>query len=235
MPEHQDTTLSPGTTYYYRVIALNSAGESVPSEVIEVRTPSGLPAAPANLTARAISSISIELSWDVSTGTTTYKLQRAASLTGAYSTISTTSETAHLDTGLASGTTYFYRVIASNISGDSGPSNVASATTFQVSGGNCPSSAIKVNPGDNIEQILSSAPLNADVCIAPGTYRGFFIRPRNGISIFVHLTAQEAHALYNVLAGIMRRGAARCLCLRFSALRRGLDGHSVLCSHGRFN
>jgi hypothetical protein len=29
MPEYQDSTLSPGTTYYDRVVAVNSAGEVV--------------------------------------------------------------------------------------------------------------------------------------------------------------------------------------------------------------
>jgi fibronectin type 3 domain-containing protein len=37
--------------------------------------------------------------------------------------------TSHSDTGLASGTTYHYRVVATNIGGDSPPSPVATATT----------------------------------------------------------------------------------------------------------
>ncbi len=42
--------------------------ESVASQPISVTTPSGIPAAPGNFTASAISSISIQLNWDVSTG-----------------------------------------------------------------------------------------------------------------------------------------------------------------------
>lgn len=39
VPEHLDSSLSPGTTYYYRVVALNFSGkESAASEVISVTT-----------------------------------------------------------------------------------------------------------------------------------------------------------------------------------------------------
>lgn len=57
-------------------------------------------------------------SWDLSTGATSYILQRSTDqLT--YSTIATVSVTSYLDTAVTVGTQYFYQVSATNISGTS--------------------------------------------------------------------------------------------------------------------
>ena len=194
MPEHQDTTLSPATTYFYRVTALNSAGESAPSTVLSVATPSGLPAVPTGFTATAVSTTTITLAWNASTGATSYKLQRSASPTGTFTTITTSAETSFMNTGLTPAITYYYRVLATNSAGDSVPSSVSSATTLQDApppppppgpgpGGTCPSGSIKVNPGDNIKSIIQGASSGQTICIAPGTYQGTFITPPNGVSI----------------------------------------------------
>jgi chitodextrinase len=94
------------------------------------------PSAPTNLTANAVSTSQINLSWTASTdnvGVTGYFVERCqgagcttftqvASVTGTVTTYS--------DTGLASNTTFTYRVRATDAAGNLSPySNVASATT----------------------------------------------------------------------------------------------------------
>ncbi len=91
-----------------------------------------VPATPSNLTATAISSSHIDLSWtDNSAGETGFKIERKTGASGTYSQIATVDAnvTTHSDTGLDPATTYYYRVRAYNTAGDSGYSNEASATT----------------------------------------------------------------------------------------------------------
>jgi predicted phage tail protein len=60
-----DTTVAPGSTWHYRVIAINAIGPSAASAVAFATTPLSLPpAAPTNLVAKAVSRSSIVLTWD---------------------------------------------------------------------------------------------------------------------------------------------------------------------------
>ncbi|HYS84843.1 MAG TPA: fibronectin type III domain-containing protein [Bradyrhizobium sp.] len=90
-----------------------------------------VPAAPTNLVATAVSGSQINLSWtDNSTNETSFKIERKTGSGGTYSQIATvgTNVTTFSNTSLAAGTTYFYRVRASNSSGNSAYTNEASAT-----------------------------------------------------------------------------------------------------------
>jgi fibronectin type 3 domain-containing protein len=128
---YADTGLAAGTTYFYRVVATNTGGDSAPSTVGSATTLPTPPPAPTGLTAAAASSTEIALSWSDVSGETGYKIQRSADGTSGWTQIGTTGQnvTSYADTGLAAGTTYFYRVVATNTGGDSAPSTVASATT----------------------------------------------------------------------------------------------------------
>ncbi len=99
------------------------------------------PAAPSNLSANALSSSSIGLSWtDNSNNETQFKIERKIGAGGTYGQITTVGAgvTTFTDTGLSPSTTYYYRVRASNSAGDSAYSNEANATT-QSAGGGLPS------------------------------------------------------------------------------------------------
>jgi hypothetical protein len=94
-----------------------------------------LPNAPTNLTATAVSKSQINLSWtDNATNEDGFKIERCKGSTCTnYTQIATVGAnvTSYSNTGLARRTTYCYRVRAYNASGNSGYSNVASATTLR--------------------------------------------------------------------------------------------------------
>lgn len=141
----QDAGLAAGTAYYYRVRATGRATTSPYSAVAGATTPFGVaptppptplptpvptPAAPSALTAAAVSSTQIDLSWaDNSSNETGFKVERAPAAGGPWAQIGTTAGAAFASTGLTGSTTYFYRARAYNGSGDSAYSNTASATT----------------------------------------------------------------------------------------------------------
>jgi hypothetical protein len=92
-----------------------------------------VPAAPSGLAVSAASSSQLNLTWTDVASETSYKIQR--SIDGvSFTQIATTSAgvTSYSNTGLTASTKYYYRVIASNSVGDSGFSNIASATTLSA-------------------------------------------------------------------------------------------------------
>jgi len=123
-----DTGLNPSTPYYYRVRAFNGSGDSAYSNVANARTFDPIPAPPTGLTATAKAG-QVFLAWNVAQGATSYNVKRATTSGGPYATIVTGfTLTNYTDASVISGTAYYYVVTAVNVSGESGPSNEASAT-----------------------------------------------------------------------------------------------------------
>jgi cellulose 1,4-beta-cellobiosidase len=97
------------------------------------------PPAPTGLTATAVSSSQINLSWTASSGATSYKVKRATVNGGPYTTIAIGVTTTYSDTGLAASTTYYYVVSVVNSSGESANSTqvfVVVAPVYYPSFGN---------------------------------------------------------------------------------------------------
>ena len=111
---YTNTGAKAGTTYYYKVKAVNSAGESAYSNVVSGR------ATVTTLTmGHSATSGKPMLTWNAVSGATSYKVYRANSKNGAYSVINTTKALTYTNTGAALGTTYYYKVEALNAAGKS--------------------------------------------------------------------------------------------------------------------
>src|SRR5258708_2423819 len=88
------------------------------------------PAAPTGLTATAVSSSQINLSWTASSGAASYNVLRSTTNGGPYSSVATgVASTSYSDSGLAASTTYYYVVQAVNSIGTGVNSAQANATT----------------------------------------------------------------------------------------------------------
>ncbi len=127
-----DTSVAAGTQYSYTVLAMDNAGnKSAQSAAVTVTTPfsadSIAPSAPLTLTATAISSTAITLSWQPSTDNVAvagYRLYRDGAQVGSTTSLSYT------DSGLSPVTTYTYTIAAYDASGNvSAQSQQASFTT----------------------------------------------------------------------------------------------------------
>ena len=112
---YSNTGLAAGTTYSYRVSAYNSAGSSASSNSASATTQVMAPTAPSNLSATAVSASQINLSWnDNSNNETGFKLEHWTGSEWAQIAQLGANVTSYPNTGLAAGTTYFYRVSAYN-------------------------------------------------------------------------------------------------------------------------
>ena len=96
-------------------------------------TPPTPPAAPSGLTATALSTTQIRINWtDNANNETGFQIDRSPNGTSGWTQIATVGNNivTYTNTGLTTGTAYYYRVRATNAGGTSADSNVATATTL---------------------------------------------------------------------------------------------------------
>src|SRR5262249_1986017 len=121
-----DTSVTNGTTYYYKVSALNSLGESVPSNELSAK-PATVPGAPTLTSAsNGTSGDTLALNPPAAHGGSTvtgYKVYRGTSSGGETLLTTVGSVTSWTDTNVTNGSTYYYKVSALNAIGEGARSN----------------------------------------------------------------------------------------------------------------
>ena len=130
------SNLTDGSTYYFSITAYDTSGNescfsSQVSKLIPASSDVSAPTVPTGLTASAVSSSQISLSWAASTdntGVTGYKIYRGGVQ------IATSATNNYVDTGLSPSTAYSYAVSAYDAAGNnSSQSSSVSATTLAAS------------------------------------------------------------------------------------------------------
>jgi fibronectin type 3 domain-containing protein len=128
---YTDTGLTNGVGYFYRVTAVNAAGDSALSNELAA-TPATVPGAPTVNSATA-GNAGVTVSWSAPTSTggaavVGYRIYRSTS-SGAETFLATLQNvTTYTDTRLTNGVTYYYKVGAVNGVGEGALSNEVAAT-----------------------------------------------------------------------------------------------------------
>ncbi len=119
-----DSTATPGTVYYYGVVAADILGDLSPMSGLASTTSPTAPQAPDNLVAKVVSISSLKLTWSASIGgglpIRNYTLFRGTS-PGNLAQIALLTKTSYIDSALAPGTAYFYALQAADTGGDLSP------------------------------------------------------------------------------------------------------------------
>ena len=129
-----NTGAKDGVTYYYKVKAVNSAGESAYSNIVsgQNKAVTPKPSAPVVKIGNSSTSGKPMLTWNAVSGATFYKVYRATSQNGTYSLLGTVTATSYINTGAKDGVTYYYKVKAVNSAGESAYSNTVSGQSKSV-------------------------------------------------------------------------------------------------------
>ena len=123
-----NTGAAVGTTYYYKVRALNVDGAAgAYSSTVSGAAKAVAPAAP-TVTMTYSDNGKPKLTWSAVSGAASYRVYRSESRGTGYSLLGTTTSTSYVNTGAAVGKTYYYRVKAVNSAGTSAYSNIVSGT-----------------------------------------------------------------------------------------------------------
>jgi len=188
---YTDTGLSPGTTYYYKVEAINSYGITSSSSTVSAQTYAS--SSFSDFRAEATGANQVYLSWPSVTSASYYRISRSTSNSGSYSLLTMSNSNNYTDSNVLTGITYYYKLEAINSAGaiiqtwtastipGSGSSQAASdrlagANRYETSkkisaaGWNTSYYAVLVS-GENYPDALCSAPLaykyNAPILLTP--------------------------------------------------------------------
>ena len=202
---YSDTGLKEKTTYKYKLVAVDNAGNiSAPTAEIAVLTKEAPPkpdttppTQPAGLTALSKTYKEIDLSWTASTdsggsGLTNYKIYRDGKLINTISSANLN----YADMGLSAGKTYSYKVSAVDGAKNESPASaVASARTLNINGddiynNNCASCHQALA---RIPKSYNSSDISAAVLSVQDMKNRFSVK--NGTQDIVTLSQEELDAL----------------------------------------
>jgi len=129
---YTNSSLTNGTTYFYRVAATTAIGTGIQSDEASAKPAPQAPSAITALTAATSSTAGVKLSWKApsSNGSaiTGYRIYRGTSAGTETFLVQIAATTSWTDTGTTPGIQHYYRIAAVNAIGEAPLSNEASAT-----------------------------------------------------------------------------------------------------------
>ena len=148
---YTNTGAKSGTTYYYKVRAING-NTAANSSFSTVKSMTCDCAQPVVTISTVASSGKIKLSWKAVDGATKYEVYRATSKTGTYTKLITTTETTYTNTSAKAGTTYYYKVkaITSKSAASSAFSEIKSMTC------DLPQPTVKITTSNGVPKLTWS-------------------------------------------------------------------------------
>jgi hypothetical protein len=165
-----ETDITNSAMVFIRVSAVNARGEGAKSSVVSVfiqGTGGGgggsKPSAPSGLSAAAISSTSINLTWNSVSDATGYYIYVSNSAFSGFTRGFISQTNSYTVTGAEAGTTYYFKVTAVNANGESGDSNVASATTLGGGGPVVSVTSVNVTPSTLSLNAGTTGTINATI------------------------------------------------------------------------
>lgn len=113
LKSYKNTALTTGKTYYYKIRAYKKSKNSkLYGKYSAIKSAKPVAAVPGSVSAAATSYNTIKVSWKPVAGASGYCVYTAASSTGTYSLIKTTTGSSYSNTGRTTGSTYYYKVRA---------------------------------------------------------------------------------------------------------------------------
>jgi hypothetical protein len=149
------TGLSNGTSYTFRVVAHNSAGDGPSSAPSNVVVPAPLPGAPTGVTASAADGKAM-VTWTAPASAIGVVSYTATSSPGAQTCVWTSGPLECVVSALTNGTTYTFTVVARSAAGD-GPSSAPSNPVVPITWPGAPT-AVTAIPGNAQATVSWSAP-----------------------------------------------------------------------------
>lgn len=131
---YHDQNLEAATTYYYRIRAVNTGGNSTYSNELPTQTQvPPPPAPPVNPGAQALSPTQVRITWQDNASTETgFTIERSTGNTNNFQAVATVTAdiTTYIDENLTEITDYFYRIKAVNAGGGSAYTTIVDAKTL---------------------------------------------------------------------------------------------------------
>jgi fibronectin type 3 domain-containing protein len=128
-----DTSLTPGTTYYYAIQETDTSANASPMSVTASATTLAPPSAPLGVTATGTTTAQVAVSWSAGPSgmsISSYQIYRGSDPSSLVK-LGSRATTSFTDTSLTPGTTYYYAVTETDAAGNVSPmSAVVTATTL---------------------------------------------------------------------------------------------------------